>query len=106
MKIICEKDNILKALNSVTKAVATKTTMPILEGILIQTNDNEVKFTTYDLEIGIEYIINCQVQEQGATVVNAIMFSEIIRRLPDSEIKITLDEKNLLVIECEAHYIN
>ena len=102
MKLICEKDNILKALNSVTKAVATKTTMPILEGILIQTNDNEVKFTTYDLEIGIEYIINCEVKEQGATVVNAIMFSEIIRRLPDSEIKITLDEKNLLVIECEG----
>ena len=102
MKLICEKDNILKALNSVTKAVATKTTMPILEGILIQTNDNEVKFTTYDLEIGIEYIISCEVKEQGATVVNAIMFSEIIRRLPDSEIKITLDEKNLLVIECEG----
>ena len=102
MKIVCEKDNILKAINSVTKAVATKTTMPILEGILIQTNDNEVKLTTYDLEIGIEYIINCDVQEQGATVVNAIMFSEIIRRLPDSEIKITLNEKNLLVIECEG----
>ncbi len=102
MKLICEKDNILKALNSVTKAVATKTTMPILEGILIQTNDNEVKFTTYDLEIGIEYVINCEVKDQGATVVNAIMFSEIIRRLPDSEIKITLDEKNLLVIECEG----
>ena len=102
MKLICEKDNILKAINSVTKAVATKTTMPILEGILIQTNDNEVKLTTYDLEIGIEYIIKCDVQEQGATVVNAIMFSEIIRRLPDSEIKITLNEKNLLVIECEG----
>ena len=102
MKLICEKDNILKALNSVTKAVATKTTMPILEGILIQTNDNEVKFTTYDLEIGIEYVINCEVKQQGATVVNAIMFSEIIRRLPDSDIKITLDEKNLLVIECEG----
>lgn len=102
MKLICEKDNILKALNSVTKAVASKTTMPILEGILIQTNDNEVKFTTYDLEIGIEYVTNCEVKEQGATVVNAIMFSEIIRRLPDAEIKITLDEKNLLVIECEG----
>ena len=102
MKLVCEKDNILKAINSVTKAVATKTTMPILEGILIQTNDNEVKLTTYDLEIGIEYIINCEVKEQGATVVNAIMFSEIIRRLPDSEISISLDEKNLLVIECEG----
>jgi len=102
MKLVCEKDNILKAINSVTKAVATKTTMPILEGILIQTNDNEVKLTTYDLEMGIEYIINCEVRQQGATVVNAIMFSEIIRRLPDSEISISLDEKNLLVIECEG----
>ena len=102
MKIVCEKDKILKALNSVTKAVASKTTMPILEGILIQTNDKEVKLTTYDLEIGIEYIIDADVKEQGATVVNAIMFSEIIRKLPDTEINISLNEKNLLVIECEG----
>ena len=102
MKFVCEKDNILKAINSVTKAVTVRTTMPILEGILIQTNDNEVKFTTYDLELGIEYIINCNVQEQGSTVVNSIMFSEIIRKLPDSDIKITLNENNLLVIECEG----
>ena len=103
MKIVCEKDKILKALNSVTKAVAVRTTMPILEGILIQTNDNEIKLTTYDLEIGIEYVINdCKVEEQGATVVNAIMFTEIIRRLPDTEIKIEVNDKNLLVIECEG----
>lgn len=102
MKIICDKDKILKAINSVTKAVASKTTMPILEGILIQTNDKEVKLTTYDLEIGIEYVIEAQVEEQGATVVNAIMFSEIIRKLPDTEIKIYINEKNLLVIECEG----
>ena len=63
--------------------------MPILEGILIQTNDNEIKLTTYDLEIGIEYIMECEVKEQGSTVVNAIMFSEIIRKLPDTEIYIS-----------------
>lgn len=102
MKFICEKDKMLKALNSVIKAVASKTTMPILEGILIQTNDNEIKFTTYDLEIGIEYIMKAEVKEQGNTVVNAIMFSEIIRKLPDTEINITLNENNLLVIECEG----
>ncbi len=102
MKIVCEKEKILKALNSVTKAVASKTTMPILEGILIQTNDKEVKLTTYDLEIGIEYIIDADIKEQGATVVNAIMFSEIIRKLPDTDINISLNEKNLLVIECEG----
>ena len=102
MKMICEKENLLKAINSVTKAVASKTTMPILEGILIQTNENNVKFTTYDLEIGIEYVIECDVKEQGATVVNSIMFSEIIRKLPDTEITITVNENNLLVIECEG----
>ena len=102
MKIICEREKLLKAINSVVKGVASKTTMPILEGILIQTNDNEIKLTTYDLEIGIEYIIESTVEEQGSTVVNAMMFSEIIRKLPDTEISITLNENNLLVIECEG----
>ena len=102
MKIVCYKDIILKAINSVVKAVASKTTMPILEGILIQTNDNEIKLTTNDLEIGIEYVMNCEVAEQGSCVVNATMFSEIIRKLPDSEIHIRLNSNNLLEIECEG----
>jgi len=102
MKIVCEKENIIKALNSVTKAVASKPNNPILEGILIQTNNKEVKLTTYDLEIGIEYIINCEVIEEGAIVINATMFSEIIRKLPNTEITIYVNENNLLVIECEG----
>ena len=102
MKFICEREKLLKAINSVVRGVASKTTMPILEGILIQTNDNEIKLTTYDLEIGIEYVIESEVEEQGNTVVNAIMFSEIIRKLPDTQISITLNENNLLVIECEG----
>ena len=102
MKIVCYKDKIIKAINSVVKGVASTTTMPILEGILIQTNDNEIKLTTYDLEIGIEYVMDCEVKEQGSTVVNAIMFSEIIRKLPDTEIYISLNKNNLLEIECEG----
>ena len=80
MKVVCYKDKILKAINSVVKGVASKTTMPILEGILIQTNDNEIKLTTYDLEIGIEYVMECEVKEQGSTV----------------------NANNLLEIECEG----
>ena len=103
MKIIFERDKMIKALNSVTKAVATKTTMPILEGILIQTNNDDIKLTCYDKELGIEYIIKKNnVLEQGSTVVNAIMFSEIIRKLPDTNITISINENNLLVIECEG----
>ena len=103
MKIIFEKDKMIKALNSVTKAVATKTTMPILEGILIQTNNDDIKLTCYDKELGIEYIIKeNNVLEQGSIVINAIMFSEIIRKLPDTNITISINDNNLLVIECEG----
>ena len=103
MKIIFDKDKMLKALNSVTKATPVRTTMPILEGILIQTNDSSIKLTCYDQELGIEYIIDdCHVDEQGAIVVNAVMFSEIIRRLPNTEIEVELNEKNLLEIRCEG----
>lgn len=102
MKIICEKEKILKGITSVINGVASKTTMPILEGILLLTNDNELKLTSYDLEIGIEYILEANVEEQGNTVVNAVMFSEIIKRLPSTEIKITINENNLLEIECEG----
>ena len=102
MKIVCEKEKLLKGINSVINGVASKTTMPVLEGILIQTKDKEVKLTSYDLEIGIEYIIECNVKEEGSTVVNATMFTEIIRKLPDTEITISINEKNLLEIECEG----
>ena len=102
MKFVCYKDKIIKALNSVVKGVASKTTMPILEGILIQTNDNEIKLTTYDLELGIEYTFESDVKEQGSTVVNANMFTEIVRKLPDGEIFISVNDNNLLTIECEG----
>ena len=102
MKVIFEKDSILKGINSVVKISSNKTTMPILEGILLQTNEDKVKLTTYDLELGIECLVNAEIKEEGSTVVNAIMFSEIIRKLPNSDITITLNDNNLLVIECEG----
>ena len=102
MKIVCEKEKLLKGINSVVRAVPTRTTMPILEGILIQTNEKELKLTSYDLKLGIEYTMECNVIQEGSTVVNSIMFSEIIRKLPDTDISIELNENNLLVIECEG----
>ncbi len=102
MKVVCEKEKILKGINSVMNGVSTKTTMPILEGILLQTNDKELKLTTNDLEIGIEYILEARIEEEGSIVVNATMFSEIIRKLPSKEITFTLNDNQLLEIECEG----
>ena len=54
MKIICSKSNLLKGVNTVSKAVPTRTTMAILECILIDATTNEIKFTSNDMELGIE----------------------------------------------------
>ena len=100
MKIICSKEKLLEGINIVQKAVSAKTTLPILEGILIEAGEN-VKLTSNDLEIGIECIIEADVREEGAIVLNARMFGEIIRKFPDAEVLIEVRENNNVVIECE-----
>lgn len=83
------------------KAVPSKTTMPILECILIDATKGEIKFTTNDMELGIETIVNGSILEKGKIALDARLFSEIIRKLPENEVTITSDEKLQAIITCE-----
>jgi DNA polymerase-3 subunit beta len=100
MKIICSKENLLEGINIVQKAVSTKTTLPILEGILLDAGDH-LKLTGNDLEIGIECLVDADIKRQGSIVLNSRMFGEIVRRLPDSEVLLEVKENNVVLIECE-----
>ena len=106
MKIICNKNDLLKGVNTVMKAVPSKTTMPILECILINASSNEIKFTANDMELGIETTVSGMVMEKGIVALEAKLFSEIIRKLPDSDVTITSDEKNNTLIVCEKAKFN
>nr|WP_296835036.1 DNA polymerase III subunit beta [uncultured Marvinbryantia sp.] len=101
MKIVCQKSELLKSVNIVMKAVPSKTTMPILECILIDATKGEIKFTTNDMELGIETIVNGSILEKGKIALDARLFSEIIRKLPENEVTITSDEKLQATITCE-----
>lgn len=103
MKIICSKENLLDGINIVQKAVSAKTTLPILEGILIEANDR-IKMTGNDLEIGIECYVDADIKRPGSIVINSRMFGDIIRRLPDSEVLIEVKENNSVIIECENSF--
>jgi len=104
MKIVCSKDNLIEGINIVQKAVSTKTSMPILEGILIEAGD-VLKLTGNDLEIAIECIVDAEISEKGAIVLNARMFGDIIRRLPDSDVFIETQDNDMVTIECEnSHF--
>ncbi|MEE0420081.1 MAG: DNA polymerase III subunit beta [Lachnospiraceae bacterium] len=106
MKIICSKSNLLKSVNIVMKAVPGKTTMPILECILMDASSNEIKFTTNDMELGIETKVEGEILEKGIIAIDAKIFSEIVRKLPDNDVTITTDEKMQAVITCEKAKFN
>ena len=101
MKIVCQKSELLKSVNIVMKAVPSKTTMPVLECILIDASSKEIKFTTNDMELGIETIVNGNILEKGKIALDARLFSEIIRKLPENDVTISTDNKLQALITCE-----
>lgn len=106
MKIICSKANLLKGVNIVSKAVPTRTTMAILECILIDASAGEIKLTANDMEIGIETIIDGDIIERGIIALDAKIFSEIVRKLPDNDVTIETDATFETVITCEKAKFN
>lgn len=106
MKLICSKANLLKGVNIVSKAVPSRTTMEILQCILIDASANEIKLTANDMELGIETKIEGEIAERGIIALDAKIFSEIVRKLPDSDVVIQTDEKNQTMITCEKAKFN
>ena len=101
MKLICSKSNLLKGVTIVSKAVPSKTTMSILECILIDASTNEIKLTANDMELGIETRIEGEILQKGIIAVDAKVFSEIVRKLPDNDVTIETDNNYQISIQCE-----
>lgn len=101
MHLVFNKSNLLQSINIVLKAVPSRTTMPILECILIDATTNTIKFTSNDTELAIETVVQGEIVSKGMAAIDAKIFSEIIRKLPDSEITIVTDENLQTTITCE-----
>ena len=106
MKLICSKSNLLYGVNIVSKAVPTRTTMAILECILIDASTDEIKLIANDMELGIETMIDGEIVENGIIALDAKIFSEIVRKLPDNEVVIETDASFKTVITCEKAKFN
>ncbi|WP_296117767.1 DNA polymerase III subunit beta [uncultured Eubacterium sp.] len=106
MKLICSKANLVKGVSIVSKAVPSRTTMPILECILIDASANEIKLTANDMELGIETVIEGEIVERGIIALDAKFFSEIVRKLPDNDVVIESDDSFQTTITCEKAKFN
>ena len=100
MNIICGKQQLLEGINIVLKAVPNKSTMEILDCIVIEVKEGRIKLTANDLEIGIETIIEGRIIEEGSVAAGAKVLSEIVRKLPSDEVNINVDNNYNLNISC------
>ena len=101
MKFVCSKSNLLSGLQIVSKAVPNKTTMSILECILVDCTKSKIKLTANDMELGMETLIDGDIIEKGIIALDAKMFLDIIRKLPDSDVTIESDSSCKTTIKCE-----
>ena len=100
MKINCSRSDLLASVNIAMRAVPSKSNMPILESLLITAQD-DITITSNDNEMGIQTIVEGSVLEPGKTAVEARLFSEIVRKLPDNEITMETEGGSRLKIKCE-----
>ena len=108
MKLRFQKDDIVNGISIVMKAVPSKTTMSILECILIDASSGEIKLTGNDMELGIETTVNGEILEHGKIALDAKLFSEITRRVSSQNAVVTIesDDKFNTTISCENSVFN
>lgn len=106
MKLVCSKTNLLNGVQIVSKAVPSKTTMSILECVLVDARRNDITLTANDMELGIETKIEGTILEKGMIALDAKIFLEIVRKLPDNDITIETDESFKTTITCEKAKFN
>lgn len=106
MKINCDKSALSNALSNIQHAVSSKSSLPVLEGILVRTTDAGIRLYAYDLEIGMTTNVPSIVSEPGEIVLNAKLFTEMVRRMPSEKIEILTDEKLMTTIRSGSSEFN
>lgn len=106
MKLIISKSNLLNGVQTVSKAVPNKTTMSILECILVDARGTDIKLIANDMELGIETVIEGRIEENGIIALDAKIFLEIVRKLPDNDITVVTDDNFKTTITCEKSKFN
>ena len=105
MKFTAERGLLLEAVTHLQKVVGSKTSMPVLEGILISAENGKLTLAAYNLEMGIKKEIYAKCDEQGDIVINARLLGDILRKLSGMQVEISANEKLSCTISCgEAEF--
>ena len=101
LKFSISKTELQNAIAIVIKGVSTRSTLPVLSGILLEVTGDALILQTTDLELSIQYTTAALVEEEGKAVVPGKLFSDIVKNLPDAAVHVEADEGNAL-ITCDS----
>ena len=99
MNIVCDKTLLSAAIDGVSKAVTMRSSIPVLEGILLKAEGFQLTLTGYDLEMGIVTTIEANIKEPGEIVLNAKLLSSMISRMPAGQISIVAADNGKTTIQ-------
>ena len=99
MRFSCEKALLQAAINTASRAVSSKSSIPALEGLLLQA-DASLTVSGYNMQTGIRTKVSAEIKEGGELVINARLFGDIIRRLPDDVVVFSTDDKLNVRLTC------
>ncbi len=105
MKIICNQNELSKAINTVQKAIPSRSASEILTGIFIEAKDNKLILTGNDGKLGIKTFINANIEKEGSIIVPSKLFGDFIKKLPNENIDIETND-NKLSIYCDKSHID
>lgn len=100
MKFTCQVSELVEGLSIAARALSARTTQPILEGVLIKTNEDSLKLTCSDGSISIVTQVNATVEEEGDVVLPGRLFLEVMRKMPDGELKASSKENFAVTLRC------
>jgi DNA polymerase-3 subunit beta len=107
MKISCLQENLAKGLATVGRAVATRSTLPVLSNILLQSDEGRLRLAATNLEVGVNCWIGARVEEEGSTTVPARLLTEFVNSLPSGQIDMELNERSqTLNLKCARYEAN
>lgn len=95
VKVSCLQENLQRALGRVSRAVATRTTLPVLSNVWIGTEDGRLRVAATNMEIGVTTWIDASIEEEGVITVDARLLSEFVNTLPAGQVDLELDSKRL-----------
>lgn len=100
MKVVCARKDLFEGVQIAARAVSARTSLPILGHLLITADEDRIKIAATDLEIGMECVVEANVQEPGSMTVPARVFSEVLASLPETDVALWIDDTNTVNIKC------